>query len=167
MSEHYQRISNVLQTTVCVKCCKALSAGQVTFFTLWLQACGCDTTKASITQPRWENETGSSITGERRGTRNWQLSPLVCRRLKRLSEITMQSWPCCQAFNDTLICWGHLCRGLFFTLLLTSIPSYQQTSSFSKGIMFGCFFFGHLKINYYELWPVGLGYVIPFTVIPV
>lgn len=27
----YQSISNVLQTTVCVKCCKALSAGQVTF----------------------------------------------------------------------------------------------------------------------------------------
>lgn len=45
----------------------------------------------------------------------------------------------------------YACLFFFFTLLLTSIPSYQQTSSFSKGIMFGCFFFGHLKINYYEL----------------
>lgn len=139
MSEHYRRISNVLQTTVCVKCCKALSAGQVTFFTLWLQTCGCDTTKASITQPRWENETGSSITGERRGTRNWQLSPLVCRRLKRLSEITMQSWPCCQAFNDTLICWGHLCRGLFLLYFSQAYQVISKPHLFLKGLCLGVF----------------------------
>lgn len=81
-----------------------LSAGPCSLpFPLRPQLLGVTTTEASITRARWGKEAGSSITP--RDQAAWIGSCLLRRSEDSggLFEITMQSRPHCQVFNDTQI----------------------------------------------------------------
>lgn len=64
--------------------------------------CGVTATEASITAARWGSVAGSSITLEKRGAPNWQLSPpSFCR------DATLKSQ--CKAARCQLLNKSHLC----------------------------------------------------------
>lgn len=114
------------QTFCFLRCC-LLSAGRCSLpFPLWPRPCGVTTAEASITQQ--DGRRRQAHPSQQRGEAVWIGSCLLrCSEDSGgLFEITMQSRPCCQVFNDTQICEVHTQRGLFFpTLLLTSKTSYQ------------------------------------------
>lgn len=91
-------------------------------FPFWPWPCGVTTTEASITRARWETAAGSSITAERRGRLNWQLSPPLLWGLGRLvwnydaksaslpgSSMTPGSVPPTHAGAVFLFCFFLLC----------------------------------------------------------
>ena len=97
------------------------------YFPFWPWPCGVTTTEASITRARWETAAGSSITAERRGRLNWQLSPPPLWRLGRLVwnyNAKSASLPGSSVTPGSVQCM--YAGGVFFlTLLLTSKQSYR------------------------------------------
>lgn len=97
------------------------------YIPFWPWPCGVTTTEASITRARWETAAGSSITAERRGRLNWQLSPPPLWRLWRLVwnyDAKSASLPG-SSMTAPDRCSARTQGEFFLTLLLTSKQSYR------------------------------------------